>query len=107
MRAGDIDTGIGGDQVLLGRANIGPPLEQLRGNPGGDVRQRQFIDGLAGPLADTQIPISGIALELAYSDAIAFGQAFKKWFGKMPSESRNQLTRQPPGWDGTTRAPGR
>jgi hypothetical protein len=25
----------------------------------------------------------------------------------MPSESRNQLTRQPPGWDGTTRAPGR
>jgi hypothetical protein len=47
LRAGDIDTGIGGDQVLLGRANIGPPLEQLRGNPGGDVRQRQFIDGLA------------------------------------------------------------
>jgi AraC-like DNA-binding protein len=68
--------------------------------------QRQSYGG-AGPLADTQIPISGIALELAYSDAIAFGQAFKKWFGKMPSESRNQLTRQPPGWDGTTRAPGR
>ena len=39
-------------------------------------------------LNDPALQITQIAHRLGYSDATAFGQAFKKWFGKMPSEYR-------------------
>ena len=41
-------------------------------------------------LNDPALQITQIALRLGYSDATAFGQAFKKWFGKMPSEYRKR-----------------
>ena len=41
-------------------------------------------------LNDPDLQITQIAYRLGYSDATAFGQAFKKWFGKMPSEYRKQ-----------------
>ena len=41
-------------------------------------------------LNDPALQITQIAHRLGYSDATAFGQAFKKWFGKMPSEYRKQ-----------------
>jgi AraC-like DNA-binding protein len=66
-------------------------------------RSRQAI----ALLKDTDLQITQIAHRLGYSDATAFGQAFKKWFGRMPGEYRKQLTRQPPYRDGTTTAPGR
>ena len=39
-------------------------------------------------LNDTTLQITQIAHRLGYSDATAFGQAFKKWFGEMPREYR-------------------
>jgi len=42
-------------------------------------------------LNDTGLQITQIAHRLGYSDTTAFGQAFKKWFGKMPSEYRKQI----------------
>jgi AraC-like DNA-binding protein len=39
-------------------------------------------------LNDTALQITQIAHRLGYSDATAFGQAFKKWFGEMPREYR-------------------
>jgi AraC-like DNA-binding protein len=41
-------------------------------------------------LNDPALQINQIALRLGYCDATAFGQAFKKWFGKTPSEYRKQ-----------------
>jgi AraC-like DNA-binding protein len=41
-------------------------------------------------LNDPALQITQIALRLGYSDATAFGQAFKKWLGKMPSEYRKR-----------------
>jgi AraC-like DNA-binding protein len=46
-------------------------------------------------LNDPALQITQIALRLGYSDATAFGQAFKKWFSKMPSEYRKQLRSSP------------
>jgi AraC-like DNA-binding protein len=46
-------------------------------------------------LNDPALQITQIALRLGYSDATAFGQAFKKWFGKMPSEYRKQIRSSP------------
>lgn len=42
-------------------------------------------------LKDPGLQITQIALRLGYSDATAFGQAFKKWFGKMPRDYRKQI----------------
>lgn len=42
-------------------------------------------------LKDPSLQITQIAHRLGYSDATAFGQAFKKWFNKMPREYRKQL----------------
>ncbi|MFB3077094.1 MAG: helix-turn-helix domain-containing protein [Lysobacterales bacterium] len=46
-------------------------------------------------LNDPALQITQIAHRLGYSDATAFGQAFKKWFGKMPSEYRKQIRSSP------------
>ncbi len=46
-------------------------------------------------LEDPTLQITQIAHRLGYSDATAFGQAFKKWFGRMPSEYRRQLRSSP------------
>ena len=37
---GDADVGIGGGDPALGGRDVGPPLEQLRGQPGGNDRRR-------------------------------------------------------------------
>ena len=46
-------------------------------------------------LNDPALQITQVAHRLGYSDATAFGQAFKKWFGRMPSEYRKQLRSSP------------
>ena len=46
-------------------------------------------------LNDPALQITQIAHRLGYSDATAFGQAFKKWFGKVPSEYRKQICSSP------------
>lgn len=40
-------------------------------------------------LANTQAPLTAIALDLGFSDASAFSRACKRWFGKPPSELRS------------------
>lgn len=42
-------------------------------------------------LKDPDLQITQIAHRLGYSDATAFGQAFKKWFRKMPRDYRKQM----------------
>jgi AraC-like DNA-binding protein len=54
-------------------------------------RSRQAI----ALLNDPALQVTQIAHRLGYSDATAFGQAFKKWFGKMPSEYRKQNSPPP------------
>ena len=46
-------------------------------------------------LRDPALQITQIAYRLGYSDATAFGQAFKKWFGKKPSEYRKKIRSSP------------
>jgi AraC-like DNA-binding protein len=52
-------------------------------------RSRQAI----ALLNDPALQITQIAHRLGYSDATAFGQAFKKWFGRMPSKYRKHRLR--------------
>ncbi len=46
-------------------------------------------------LNDPALQITQVAHRLGYSDATAFGQAFKKWFGKIPSEYRKTIRSSP------------
>ena len=46
-RPSGADAGIGRDQVLLGLADVGPSLEQGRGQAGGRCRHLEFVDGQA------------------------------------------------------------
>lgn len=46
-------------------------------------------------LKDPALQITQIAHRLGYSDATAFGQAFKKWFGKVPSAYRKNIRSSP------------
>jgi hypothetical protein len=42
---GDADAGVGGHHQALGGGDVGPPLEQRGGQPGGDGRRLQVERG--------------------------------------------------------------
>ena len=91
-------------QLRSGSCTLQLVAEELRMHPRNLQRQLKsmgtsFSEALAAYrsrhamalLNDPSLQITQIALRLGYSDATAFGQAFKKWFGKMPSEYRKQI----------------
>ena len=95
-------------QLRSGPCTLQLVAEELRMHPRNLQRQLKcmgtsFSEALAAYrsrhamalLNDPALQITQIALRLGYSDATAFGQAFKKWFGKMPSEYRKQIRSSP------------
>jgi len=91
-------------QLRSGSCNLHLVAEELRMHPRNLQRQLKsmgtsFSEALAAYrsrhamalLNDPSLQITQIALRVGYCDATAFGQAFKKWFGKMPSEYRKQI----------------
>ena len=95
-------------QLRSGPCTLQLVAEELRMHPRNLQRQLKsmgasFSEALAAYrsrhamtlLNDPALQITQIALRLGYSDATAFGQAFKNWFGKMPSEYRKQIRSSP------------
>jgi len=95
-------------QLRSGPCSLQLVAEELRMHPRNLQRQLKsmgtsFSEALAAYrsrqamtlLSDPALQITQIALRLGYSDATAFGQAFKKWFGKKPSEYRKQIRSSP------------
>jgi len=94
-------------QLRSGPCTLSQAADELRLHPRNLQRQLKsigtsFSEALAAHrsrraielLQDPSLQITQIALRLGYSDATAFGQAFKKWFNKMPRAYRKQLIKE-------------